>query len=280
MVIPQRTSIIILTVVLFLAGGFIFLYWEAGDYEYEQYMQTTTQVHVSNGQITKNKSQIIDQSFNDQKEQEIEKVAEKEVPKEISTVMSYNVPFAAQAPFGGWDDPRQQDGCEEMSMIMAMHWVNNTPLTLREAYDELMDIVGWEQDTYGYYEDTSATTTAYTIQTYYDHEQVYVIHNPAVEDIISALNRNSVVLAPTDGRLLYNPYFTPPGPDRHMVVITGYDMASQEFITNDPGTRRGENVRYTFTTLMNAIVDYPSGKHEKIDSIRKAVIVVEKKNGM
>lgn len=38
-----------------------------------------------------------------------------------STIL-YDVPFAAQAPFGEWSDKRQQDGCEEVSALMAVKW--------------------------------------------------------------------------------------------------------------------------------------------------------------
>jgi hypothetical protein len=39
-----------------------------------------------------------------------------------------------------------------------------------------------------------------------------------------------------------------------MLVIVGYD--SNGFITNDPGTRKGEGYRYSFATLMAAIHDW------------------------
>src|SRR3989344_6679608 len=61
-------------------------------------------------------------------------------PKTSSTsAVLLTVPFAAQAPFGEWSDPRQQDGCEEASTIMAMHWVRgDMSLTLEEAKKEIL----------------------------------------------------------------------------------------------------------------------------------------------
>ena len=34
----------------------------------------------------------------------------------------YDVPFTSQAPLAEWDDPLQQDGCEEASSLMAASW--------------------------------------------------------------------------------------------------------------------------------------------------------------
>jgi hypothetical protein len=79
-----------------------------------------------------------------------------------------------------------------------------------------------------------------------------------------------------NGQIMHNPYYRAPGPPRHMIVIRGYDPATKQFITNDPGTRNGELYLYDAKVLFEAIRDYPTGYHETIYSIRKTMIVVEK----
>jgi hypothetical protein len=59
-----------------------------------------------------------------------------------------------------------------------------------------------------------------------------------------------------------------------MLVIRGYDPATKEFITNDPGTRKGEGYRYPEQIIYAAWRDYPSGDHEPILNINKNMIVV------
>jgi len=79
-----------------------------------------------------------------------------------------------------------------------------------------------------------------------------------------------------NGQMMHNPYFTPPGPPRHMILIRGYDANKKIFITNDPGTRNGELYEYNYDVLFNAIRDYPTGYHELINVVEKNMIVVWK----
>ena len=75
-----------------------------------------------------------------------------------------------------------------------------------------------------------------------------------------------------------------------MLVIRGFD--GKNFITNDPGTKRGKNFKYPYARLMDALHDWPSfvktsdgkpinafGKHEKeVDILKgpKNVLVIGK----
>ena len=77
-----------------------------------------------------------------------------------------------------------------------------------------------------------------------------------------------------NGQKLGNPFFTAPGPERHMLVVIGYDPEKLEFITNDPGTRQGEAYRYPVNVLWLAIRDYPTGDHEPITEVVKKMIVI------
>ncbi len=195
----------------------------------------------------------------------------------LSKLILQSVPFTSQAPSGNWDDQRQQDGCEETSAIMAMAWVRGTGLTAAGAEKEILAISDFEQATYGSYHDTSAEDTVKRIfNAYFHYNKAVAVNNPSADDIIAELEKGNLVLTPMDGRKLNNPYYTPPGPDRHMLVVIGYDPATKEFITNDPGTRRGKSYRYGASLFMAAILNYPTGDHNPVIGSPKAMIVVSK----
>lgn len=198
-------------------------------------------------------------------------------PVEPVSIVVQNVPFAAQAPFGDWSDPRQQDGCEEASAIMAMRWVKGQSLTLQQMLDEIKAISAFEEQTYGSYHDTSADdTVARIFGAYFNYQNAEARHDITVEDIKVELSKGNLVIIPADGQKLGNPYFTAPGPERHMLLIKGYDPKTRQFITNDPGTRQGKDFRYSESVLFSAIRDYTTGYHEPIIGNEKAMIVVSK----
>lgn len=187
------------------------------------------------------------------------------------------VPFTPQAPFGGWADQRQQNGCEEASALMAVKWARGQSLTKKEALKEITGLSDWLLKKYGEDRDvSSADMVDWIFKDYFKYDKVSLVKNAAVGEIIAELAKGNLIIAPMNGRLMRNPYYTRPGPDRHMVVIRGYDPVKKEFITNDPGTRRGELYRYSSAVLFNAIRDYPTGYHEIIKKIEKNIIVVNK----
>lgn len=193
-----------------------------------------------------------------------------------------SVPFTVQAPEQEWKDSRFQDACEEASVLMAVKWAKGEKIVLdkagrRAVHNEIIKMADYQQKKYKNYHDTSAADTASRLLSgYFKYEKWEIKKDITIKEIISYLEKGKVVIVPTDGRLLKNPYFTAPGPERHMVLIKGYDYATKRFITNDPGTKRGENYRYPEKVLYSAIVDYPTGYHEKILKIKKNAIVISK----
>ena len=136
-------------------------------------------------------------------------------------------------------------------------------------------MAAWQKKHYGGYVDTSAADTAERlIKGYAGYTKVNVKYDVGVEEIKTELAQEHLVLVPVNGRLLKNPNFTRPGPLQHMLLIRGYDDTKREFITNDPGTRRGNGYWYSYEVLFNAIRDYPTGDHKEIKEIRKAMIVI------
>lgn len=196
-------------------------------------------------------------------------------PPRIPELVSFDVPFTPQAPLGNWSDPRQQSGCEEAVALMAMRWIQGQRLTPEEAVREIIAISEFERAHFGHFHDTSAQDTAERIfKGFFGYEAVEVRYGIGGEDIKQELGLGNLVIVPVNGRALANPFYTPPGPLRHMLLVKGYDPATQEFITNDPGTKQGEGFRYPEAVLDAAIQDYGSGFHGSISGEAKVMIVV------
>lgn len=189
-----------------------------------------------------------------------------------------NVPFMSQAPLGRWEDERQQDGCEEAGALMAMAWARgDLDLSPPAAEKALLALADWQQEKYGENLDVNIQDVADRIFVdYFKYDQVSVITVTAKKDLLDVLLAGNIILAPTNGQALLNPHFTSPGPERHLLVITGYDEVKDEFITNDPGTRHGHNFNYPADRLLQAIRVYPTGYHLPIEPGPKQVLVVEK----
>lgn len=185
------------------------------------------------------------------------------------------VPYTVQAPDGKWSDLRFEDGCEEASTLMAVYWARNKKIDKVTAKKEILAMAAYEVRRFGGYNDTSASDTASRLlHGYFGFDKYAVKSKIVVDDIIKELRAGNIVIVPTNGQALKNPFFKQPGPDRHMLVIRGYDFEKNEFITNDPGTRRGEGYRYKKDILFKAIRNYPTGHKNKIIGNEKVMIVV------
>jgi len=196
------------------------------------------------------------------------------IPKSILL----QVPFFSQAPFGEWSNPIFQNACEEASIIMAMHWVNKTDVTKEEAKQEILALTEFEDRTYGSASDRTAADAIKMFKDYYNYENVFVRLGISTQDIKKEILAGHLVITPIDGRILANPFYTPPGPDHHMLVVIGYDANTDEFITNDIGTRHGEKYRYTDSSLQAALQNYPTGNDLPSIPGQTAMIVVLPKN--
>jgi len=198
-------------------------------------------------------------------------------PSPVGFLYQSDVPFAAQAPFGEWNDIRQQNACEEASALMAVHWARGTSFNLDQAREEFIKMSDWEMEKYGVFQDTSVQDTVDRIfKEYLFFDNLYIQQNVKAEDIIDILAAGHIAVIPMNGQKLSNPYFTPPGPVEHMLVVIGYDPQTNEFITNDPGTRQGKGFRYDVSEFEAAMQEYPTGYHLPIPEVKKTMIVVRK----
>ncbi|MEI8230407.1 MAG: C39 family peptidase [Candidatus Peregrinibacteria bacterium] len=180
------------------------------------------------------------------------------------------VPFAPQAPFAKWD-ALHEEACEEMSLIMVHHFLEGTPLPLQTAEDELQLMITWERAN-GFADDITATELGSVAQSLFGYRS-RILTEITAEALRRELRAGNPIIIPAAGRLLGNPFFSGDGPWYHMLVVTGFNKDG--FITNDPGTKRGESFWYSTDVLMNAIHDWNVSK-EKISEGPKKAIVIER----
>lgn len=190
-------------------------------------------------------------------------------------LVSYDVPFTAQAPTANWDDPFYQSGCEEASLLMTLRWAQNKSITQQDALDTIASFSVEIENEFGTAVDLSLRDLA-TFASRFDELAVAYRTSVTVDEMIAKITAGNLLIVPVNGRKLDNPYFTSPGPLYHMLVVRGYDPATQEFITNDPGTRFGEGYRYTASILFSAMQDYATGNHVQIYPNAKVMIVIGK----
>jgi len=87
-------------------------------------------------------------------------------------------------------------------------------------------------------------------------------------DKVDAAIKTSAGIVPVDAKMLDNPNYSDPAPDYHVVVLIGYDDATSEFITHDPGTAKGQSFRYDYQKFFDAIGDYLSAGDQRVASKR------------
>ena len=179
-----------------------------------------------------------------------------------------DVPFAPQSPYANWDQ-LHEEACEEMSLLMVHHFLQSTPLSLADAEMQVQQMVAWERQQ-GYADDVSvAQLGAIATSLYGYHARVLTDVTP--QHLRRELAAGHPIIIPAAGRSLKNPYFSGAGPFYHMLVITGY--TDDGFITNDPGTKRGEQYWYSTNVLMNALHDWTGVKEEIVKGAKTALVV-------
>ncbi|MBT5808408.1 hypothetical protein HOI18_04015 [Candidatus Uhrbacteria bacterium] len=225
---------------------------------------------------------VVDEVAEDVIEEVVEDLIEEDVvvdelveAEEFVLPLSINlaVPFTSQAPHANWDYPYKET-CEEASVYMVHRYFEGEPegmIDAQKADDAILKIVAFEEGLFGYYEDTTVEQTGIFAEMMYGFSSAVAIEDPTVDDIKTQLAEGRPVIVPAAGRMLGNPYFTAPGPIYHMLVVRGYTEDDQ-FIVNDPGTKRGEAYLYDVDTLMSAIHDWNDG--EEITDGGRVVLVL------
>lgn len=197
------------------------------------------------------------------------------VPPVVSKSKVLSVSFISQAPYEVWDE-LHQEACEEASMIMVDAYYQNQTLTKHLAEQQILNLVKW-QEAQGYLVDATAAEVAAMLKDYFNLE-AQVVDEVTVERIKAELNQGNLIIVPAAGRRLGNPYFQTPGPIYHMLVIRGYNET--QFVTNDPGTKRGEGFSYPYQQLLGAVHDWDHDLAKggmtdaEIESGQKVMVVI------
>lgn len=185
--------------------------------------------------------------------------------------MNWDVPFTPQAPTGNWDE-LHGEACEEASALMAIwYFQGKDDLTVEEADNAIIDLVS-QNEALGYPIDDTAEQVAHLMRTQNTGLSITLLQDPTVDQLKEALSDGKLVIVPAQGQFLGNPYYKAPGPRYHMLVLRGYTDDGY-VITNDPGTKRGEQYVYSWDIMMNAIHDWNGGD---VENGAKVVVVVGK----
>lgn len=167
--------------------------------------------------------------------------------------INLDVPFTAQAPTGNWAQP-WQDACEEASVLMVDYYFQNKDLPVREEVEKiLLGMVQWQEDNWQGHHNLPIAQVAKFVELNYSY-RTEIVPDLTAEKIKRYLDQSLPVIVPADGRQLNNPFFSNDGPDYHMLVIKGY--VDDNFITNDPGTKRGQDFVYSSSNLLASIHDW------------------------
>ncbi len=170
------------------------------------------------------------------------------------------VPFLSQAPKQDWSMP-YQEACEEASVIMVDAFLRGQTkaFTPTEGDKAILDFVAWQQARYSPEKiDASAAEMKEMSEAYFSGRKATVFPIKTAEDVKKWLAKGLPVIVPANGKTLANPNFRGGGPIYHMLVIKGY-TTDGKWITNDPGTRKGESFLYTRENLLSSIHDWNGG---------------------
>ncbi len=262
-----------LILVLILISGF-FLFLKSQNKKETNAPQENTVQNDSQDKVENEEKKDIQENENNESGTNIKEVKDNGEEK-IPDKFLIKVPFTSQAPFAVWDE-LHEEACEEASIVMVKYFLDKKELTPQVAENEIQDLVKFQIKKYGDYRDTNAEQTMKMFVDFYGQPKnglrFEVIYDFKKEDLKEYLSKGNPIIVPAAGRLLGNPNFTPPGPLYHNLVLVGYE--GNKIITNDPGTKRGQNYKYDIDLLYKAIHDFP-GKKEDIEKGDKAMIVLE-----
>lgn len=155
-------------------------------------------------------------------------------------------------------------------MVDAYYDGRKTTFGPDEGVKAILDVVAYEDETYGYNKDTTSEDVMNTAKNFFNRPNTEIIEATEA-NIKAALAKGYPVIAPAHGKALLNPNFRNGGPEYHMLVIKGYTKDGQ-WITNDPGTRNGPDYLYPKQRLLDAIHDF-NATDMKLG--RKIVIVIK-----
>ncbi len=183
------------------------------------------------------------------------------------SALNLKAPFYAQAPLGNWDYP-WQEACEEASVLLAANEYFGHQWTADQFNQQILQIVDWENKTFGDYKHTTMAQTSKMLNEYLKLD-TKIHENPDLSTIKQILADGHFIILPFAGKEVGNPYYNNGGPTYHVILAKGY-TADDELITHDVGTKHGENYVYDWSTIDAAMHDF----NDPIDGGAKRIIEV------
>lgn len=263
-----------LILVLLLGIGFVFYKYKTAEIITDNYIKPISHEYFENNIITTTEEIAVEQFVEERDSSTSSSYAEATedsaqndeliLPEEFLL----NVPFTSQAPEKNWDQP-WQDACEEAALLMLDAYYKDYNLSPLFSRDEILKIVKWEEEK-NWGTSIEIEKVKEIGEEYFKLNDFKEVENSTVEQIKKSIVNGNPVLVVADGKVLPNPHFRNGGPVYHVLIIKGYD--EDEFITNDPGTQFGENFKYKYDDLLNAIHDWNDGD---VKNGRRVVLMVE-----
>jgi uncharacterized protein YvpB len=165
-----------------------------------------------------------------------------------------NVQFICQAPLQTVENwTYHEESCEEAALLMAYNYETNKTVTKEEANNIILDMIEWEKEHFGAHEDLYAEGMKKFATGYLNlkENEVSIIINAEISDIKNVIDQGHPVIVPITGEILQNPFY--PYPGYHMLLVKGY--TKDRIITNDNGTKRGEDYSYETEIFEKAMKD-------------------------
>ncbi len=203
-----------------------------------------------------------------------EKPIEEEVvviKKALPPSVTLGVPFYMQAP----DNKRVlpwTEACSEANLVLAAYYIQNKVLTKDQFKKDILAMTKVQDKFFDTYIEIPMVELKKLYDRFYPKIGTSkIIENPTIEQIKEELSQGNIVIVPTAGKELNNPYYLEYAPRFHTVLIRWYD--DKYFYANDVGISRGENFPYLQEVIMEANHDLVDGD---ISQWAKRILVIEK----
>ena len=157
---------------------------------------------------------------------------------------------------------------------MVSSFYANDTIKRDEAIKHIKEIVAAKNKEFHISEDESLEKISELIKLLGLPLQTDIVENPTLEDIKKQLAKNQPIIAPVFAPALH---YAGASSDYHVMVVTGYDDTTGEFIVNDPGLKNGKGIRFAYDVFMNAIHDL---NQKKYTAGKKALLFTKQEEGL
>lgn len=175
-------------------------------------------------------------------------------PKKVSENLA--VPFTTQAPNAVWDDAHKTMQEEAVLFMVMQYYAGISGAIDSEAADAALFAIIDAEAEIGLDANLSILKFG-TFAESYASMKATAINDPTIDQIKAFISEGIPVFVPVATEKMNNEFYLNDAAPYHYVVIRGYD--GENFITNDPGTRHGENYSYAQSVIMDAMGDWNDG---------------------